>query len=219
MPSKARARFDENSKDVTRLLEIHKDVAGDARGRKWGVEVLNKSGIILVCAFWEAYIEDVATEGLDALINIPDPSKLPLDLKKQIAKGIKSSPNDLSPWDLAGTNWKNSLSSNLASAKQKLIGNWNTPKSHNVRDLFATGLGIPDVTASWTRKWLSADSAKKKLDKFVVLRGEIAHRGKALAKVSKWEPYKFLKHAEELAGLTDDCVNRHVLSVTGLPLF
>jgi hypothetical protein len=43
MPSQARIAFENNRKDVERLMEIHGDLAGDTPGRKHGVEVLNKS--------------------------------------------------------------------------------------------------------------------------------------------------------------------------------
>ena len=68
MPSKARAAFDENCRDVDKLLEIHADIGGDQVGRRWGLEVLNKSAVVLICAYWEAYCEDVAAEGLDHLV-------------------------------------------------------------------------------------------------------------------------------------------------------
>jgi hypothetical protein len=107
MPSKAKAIFVSNCADVDRLVEIHKDIAGDAPGRKYGVEVLNKSAIVLICAFWEAYIEDVVAEGLAAIVtNAPDPGSLPEKLRKIVAKSIKTDVNELSPWALAGDGWK-----------------------------------------------------------------------------------------------------------------
>jgi hypothetical protein len=64
MPSKSRIHFDENCEDVERLLTIHQDLAGNTPGRKYGVEVLNKSAIVLICAYWEAYNEDILHEAL-----------------------------------------------------------------------------------------------------------------------------------------------------------
>ena len=120
MSTKSRKSFDENCKDVERLLAIHKDIAGHAPGRKYGVEVLNKSAIVLICAFWEAYIEDLADEALDAMVNgVADFNKLPLDLRKRLAKAVKTNPNDLSPWDLAGNGWQTALRNNLAALKHE----------------------------------------------------------------------------------------------------
>lgn len=71
MVSLARKRFDENCGDVTRLLEIHGQIAGDAPGRKYRLEVLNKSAVVLITAFWEAYCEDIAAESLLHLSHPP----------------------------------------------------------------------------------------------------------------------------------------------------
>jgi RiboL-PSP-HEPN len=68
MPSKARIAFRENVKDVQRLLDLHKDKGGIAQGRRYGLEVLNKSAIVLLTSFWEAYCEDIAAEALEHIV-------------------------------------------------------------------------------------------------------------------------------------------------------
>jgi hypothetical protein len=220
MSTKARHRFDENCEDVERLLAIHKDIAGDAPGRKYGVEVLNKSAIVLICAFWEAYLEDLADEALDAVTNgVADFTRLPMDLRKHLAKAVKTSPIDLSPWDLAGTGWQTFLRNNLAGLKQKYLEKWNTPKSYNIKVLYSLALGMADVTASWKRPYLSNAIAIKRLDDFVTLRGAIAHRGKSRVSVTKWAAQTFLSHVKELVTFTDEAVNNHVAGITGKPLF
>jgi hypothetical protein len=40
MPSKSKANFDENKKDIDQLWAIHEEVAGGGPGRKHGVDVL-----------------------------------------------------------------------------------------------------------------------------------------------------------------------------------
>ena len=78
MSSNARKAFDRNAEDVDRLLEIHQNLGGDAQGRRFRLEVLNKSAIILITAFWEAYCEDIAAEALEHVINhVPTASELP----------------------------------------------------------------------------------------------------------------------------------------------
>ena len=64
--------FRENMKDVNRLMEIHKELTGDDAGRRHGVEVLNKSAVVLITACWEAFVEDVATLGFDFLLSETD---------------------------------------------------------------------------------------------------------------------------------------------------
>ena len=56
-----------NIKEVNRLLEIHEQVSGTAPGRRRDVEILNKSGIVLLVACWESYIEDLAQLTFDTI--------------------------------------------------------------------------------------------------------------------------------------------------------
>ena len=48
MASKAEKTFDESAKDVERLMEIHKSLGGGKVGRRYRLEVLNKSAIVLI---------------------------------------------------------------------------------------------------------------------------------------------------------------------------
>lgn len=84
MASQARSAFDQNAKDIKRLLSIHADIGGDSKGRRYGLEVLNKSSIVLITAFWEAYCEDIASEALQHLVTFsPSGLALPKELKKK----------------------------------------------------------------------------------------------------------------------------------------
>ena len=56
MPSQARVAFDENVKDVQALIKLHKEKGGDSPGRRYGLEVLNKSALVLITAFWLSLI-------------------------------------------------------------------------------------------------------------------------------------------------------------------
>ena len=220
MPTQARKRFEGSCSDVKRLLAIHKDIAGDAPGRKYGVEVLSKSAIVLICAYWEAYIEDIVAEALEFTVaKVVDPAKLPLELRKIIARMVKQDPNDLTPWNLAGEGWRSVLKQNLDVALKRYLSNWNTPKSANIRALYEQALGLQDLPATWQRSWLSSTKAIRKLDDFVTLRGAIAHRGKSAQSVKKQVVNNAFAHVQELVQFTDEATNAHVKSVTGHPLF
>lgn len=220
MPSKALTTFQQNQADVNRLLEIHTQLAGDVPGRKYRVEVLNKSAIVLICAYWEAYIEDVVSEALDFLVaNAPDVTKLPVELRKFIASEIKKDPHDLSPWKMAGTGWQSVVRTNLAAAKTKHLDNWNTPKAPNIAGLCKQALGLQDLPSAWKWQKCSTATAAQKLNDFVTLRGAIAHRGKAAETVTKWHATEGLALVNNLALKTDDAINRFVLATVGKPLF
>src|SRR5690349_6530036 len=60
--SESKIIFDKLREDVIRLNEIHSDISGDQKGRKWGVEVLNRASIVFICACWESYVENLVSE-------------------------------------------------------------------------------------------------------------------------------------------------------------
>ena len=168
MPSNARAAFDKNAKDINRLLELHEATAGTDPGRKYGVEVLNKSAIVLITAFWEAYCEDIAAEGLEHIVEHAESAKaLPDELKKIIAKKLKNEQHDLAVWKIADDSWRNYLNDHLDELKEKRDRKLNTPKTEQINELFKSALGIENISKSWGRKWMSA--AKSPNDNLVAI--------------------------------------------------
>ena len=169
--------FEKNREDVERLMEIHGDLAGDAPGRKRGVEVLNKSAIVLMCAVWEAYCEDLAAEAVEHLVDhAEDATALPEALLKTIAAELESDKNDLAIWRLAGDGWKTILRSRLADITKRRNRSLNTPKSANIDALFEEAVGLAKVSASWQWRNVTAAKARTKLDGYVNQRGDVAHR-------------------------------------------
>lgn len=220
MPTDARKAFDNNCEDIRRLLDIHANVGGDAKGRRWGLEVLNKSGIILICSFWEAYCEDLAAEGLDHLVtHASNPEQLPMLLRKLVAKELREHDHELAPWSLAGDGWRTVLKDRLADLQAERNRKLNTPKSANVDELFKDALGIEHISRTWNWQGTTPVNARQRLDDFVGLRGDIAHRGKAAASVKKKDVEGFLNHVSRLVSKTGGRVNGVVRAATGLPLF
>lgn len=220
MASQARNAFDRNVKDVDRLLEIHADVGGDAQGRRFGLEVLNKSGIVLITAIWEAYCEDLAAEALEHLVtNVPSGSALPKELKQKIASDIKADKNDLAMWDLADAGWKARAKARLASLVVGRNRRLNTPKSDQIDELFAAAIGLATVSSAWNWQRMSVTQARAKLDKFVELRGAIAHRGAAASGVKKADVINYLTHIKSLVRKTGGRVNSHLKKATDRALW
>lgn len=221
MGSTARQALDDNLKDVERLLELHTQEGGTARGRRSGLEVLNKSAIVLITAFWEAYCEDIAGEALEHLVNsVPTAGKLPKDIRKIVAGELKADKNELAIWDLSDNGWRTVLRARLQRLTEHRNRKLNTPKSEQIEDLFRTALGIEHVSNSWhwSRK-MTVERAKKKLDKYVALRGEIAHRGHPDTSVEKYRVVDYYEFIKRLAAKTGGEVNRHVKDVTGSGLW
>jgi hypothetical protein len=220
VPSQARAAFEENREDVERLMKIHGDLAGDAPGRKRGVEVLNKSAIVLMCAVWEAYCEDLAAEAVEHLVDhAEDATALPKALRKTIAAELESDKNDLAIWGLAGDGWKTILRSRLADITKRRNRSLNTPKSGNIDALFEEAVGLAKVSASWQWHNVTAAKARTKLDGYVTQRGDVAHRSRAASSIKKSHATGFVKHAERLVDATDCHISTQLEAACGVPLF
>lgn len=221
MPSKARQSFDANVKDVDRLLELHTQVGGTGKGRRYGLEVLNKSAVVLITAFWEAYCEDIAAEGLEHLVKeAPSADALPKSLKKQIAKELKDDVNQIAVWDISDGKWRGYLSQRLSKLQEQRNWNLNTPKSGQIDELFENAVGIERISDVWTLSNKTGPiQARKKLDAFVSLRGNVAHRGAHDGGVMRKDVVDYFALVKSLAGKTGGKVNIHVAAITRKRLF
>ena len=221
MPSKARKAFDENLTDVDRLLELHESTGGTGRGRRFDLEVLNKSAIVLLTSHWEAYCEDIAAEALNHIVKHAKSSEdLPLTIKKLLAKELKGDSHELAVWKLADDKWRPFLLSRLEKMAEIRGRSLNTPKAAQVDELFKATIGLERVSSSWRwSKRLTVDGARKKLDRFVELRGAIAHRGSAKKSVTKAQATDYRAFLMRLSGKTGGNINTHVKKITGKSIF
>ena len=221
MGSIARTSLDENLKDVEKLMELHGQEGGPGPGRRHDLEVLNKSAVVLITSYWEAYCEDIAAEALEYIVaNSPNAAALPTEIKKIVAKEIKNSSHELEAWSLSDDGWRAFLRSRLGVLKDARDRKLNTPKCGNIDDLFLSAIGLKDATAGWDwAKKLTPIKAREKLDNYVSLRGEIAHRGNSDVSVTKAKVKDYLNLVRNAAGKTGGAVNRHVKKVTGERLF
>jgi len=221
MRSKAQEAFDQNAGDIERLLEIHQEEGGTSPGRRYRLEVLNKSAIVLITSFWEAYCEDIAAEGLEHIVKYASSADaLPKLIKQIVAKELKADHNELAVWSLSDDGWKQILQVRLQRLQDQRNRRLNTPKTQNIDELFLYALGIPHISSSW--KWarkMTVTRAREKLDKYVNLRGEIAHRGTAGQAVTKVQVEDYFNFIKQLAAKTGAAVNLHVKKITGRPLW
>lgn len=220
MPSKARAAFDENVKDIDKLLALHAIEGGDQPGRRYGLEVLNKSAIVLITSFWESYCEDIAEEALEAIVqHAPNADALPKAIQKLIAKTLKEDKNELAIWAISDDKWRNVLRSNFVALKVERNKTFATPKSFNVNELFESALGLTNMSSCWKWEKMTTIQATTKLNNFVSKRGDIAHRGSSTSTVKKSEVVAYLNHIKKLAAKTGGAVNKHVKAITGQSLW
>jgi hypothetical protein len=220
MGSQARRSFDANCQDIDKLLQVHRELTGTKPGRRYAVEVLNKSGIVLLTSFWEAYCEDVAAEALERLVSdSPDATALPIALQKLIAKELKADPHELAIWQLADDRWRTTLQARLIQLQESRNRKLNTPNAENIDDLFRSAVGIEKISSSWYWSGMSAVQARGKLGKLIELRGEVAHRGQAAAGVRKTDVRSYYTHIKYLVGKTGGRVNSTVKKATGRGLW
>lgn len=220
MPSAARKAFDASCQDIDRLLKVHTDLGGKAPGRRYGLEVLNKSAVVLITAFWEAYCEDLASEALQHLVSHAIAAdQLPEALRKQVAKELIRDPHELAVWQVAGDGWRQVLQARLAALKTDRDRKLNTPRTSNINELFEQAVGIQKISTSWLVAGHKAASAATRIDHFVTLRGEIAHRGKALRSVRRTDVVEYYELVKMIASKTGGRVNTTVKAATGSSLW
>lgn len=220
MASKARRAFDSNATDIERLLEIHSNLGGDQRGRRYRLEVLNKSAIVLITSFWEAYCEDLAAEAVKHLVkHSKSPDALPKEVKKLVAKELEADNDQLAVWQLADDGWRLLLEARLERLQTARNRKLNTPKAAQIDELFLTAVGLNKVSSAWYWQHMSAQQARDKLDGYVTLRGEIAHRGAPASACSRQQVVDYFGFAQRVVGKTGGRVNTHVAKVTGKSLW
>ena len=220
MPSLARKAFDENTQDIERLIELHSMTGGTETGRRYGLEVLNKSAIVLITAFWEAYCEDVAAEGLTHIVeHTTSADALPKAIKQRVAAELKQHPHELELWKVADDGWRQYLNERLENFREVRNRKLNTPKTANIDELFLSAVGIEKISRAWRWAKMSHPQASKKLDGFVELRGAIAHRGQHSASIKKVQVEDYFGFVKRLAAKTGGRVQSHVKHITGRPLW
>jgi hypothetical protein len=217
--SRAHDVFLENVKDIQRLWTLHKEQTGTSRQRLPMRNIINRSIIILVTAYWEAFCEDLASEGLDHLIaNCASPEEIPLELRKGIAKDLKRDLHELAIWTLAGDNWRAVLNDRKKIFEVERNRGFNTPKAEFIDRLFRQSLGIKRISEGWSWEGVTAEGARAALDNFIELRGKIAHRGTIDEPLSKVRVKTYVAHVNRLAYCTASSVSEVMWHATGRAL-
>ncbi len=213
-------QFETRDKEIVRLLEIHQKISGTGRGYKTNVKVLHKSAFVLITAFWEGFCEDLAEEGLVHLVeHLPSPTKLPKHLRKRIAKELMDEKDETAAWKLAEGGWRSVMRTRMDDLTEERNRRLNTPKTEQIRTLFAESIGLPNVDRHWVWSGMSSVRAAERLDEYVTLRGAIAHRGDVTdQELRKKQVLKYQQHVKGLARTTYQAVAEHVELSTGTPL-
>ena len=140
----------DSTDEVSRLVEIHTQVAGTRRGKKGGVEVLNKSAIVLLVACWESFVEELAITGFDYLLKHAKRVDIfPNKVLALAAKNLRQSSDEMKVWKLAGSGWKQVLRNHRGRIVKKHTEPFNTPREANINKLFESLLGLKRISKDW----------------------------------------------------------------------
>src|SRR5690606_1402669 len=142
MPSKSYINFLHIRMDVLKLIETHTFYTKTKPNQK-SLGHLTRSAIVMLCAAWERYNEDLLLEAIDKICDsITDNKLLNNKIKNSSSSQVKLDKNDNKPIELAGYGW-NTVWKSYAAIETKLL---HTPKSNNHTALIDTYLGIQDYT-------------------------------------------------------------------------
>ena len=206
----------QNLEDVARLMEIHEELTGTERGRRYGVEVINDASVVFVVACWEAFVEDSARQAIQHYVSrARKPKDLPKVVLRSVAANLRKDKNEIRVWDLAANGWETIVKDYEDQIIARYLGSFNTPKVNNVKDLYRKLIGLDDVTDEWRWPRMSSTSAKTRLNKLVATRGAIAHRGDPVEKVTKDYVLKRVNFVIRLSIRTSNVVRKHVQTETG----
>ena len=229
MASLARNAFDENSRDIQRLLDVWGEFEGLANEVPQDDDeieipatqiVFLKSIIILLVSYWEAYLEDIAEEALKHIIQkVENSNKLPKELKKEIAKELNNEKDDLAVWKLCGDNWRQLCLKRFDVLTENRNRNFNSPKSHLTNEFIQKAIGLENITSVWKTNTLNSKECSKRLDDIIALRGAIAHRGNVTRKITLESVGEDVEFIKKLVAKTGGAINTFVKKTTNIPLW
>lgn len=214
--SNAKDAFEIRISDIHRLFTIHETIAGTAPGRRFELEVLNKSAILFISAYWEKYIEEMVTEAFEFMLKECDnPAVFPPKARAIVAKPLREAQDENRIWELAGDGWKTILRKNKQKVLEELVLTLNTPSYKNIDEVAAKVIGLRSLSSMWKWKSMSAQNAKDRLEKLINVRGSIAHTGSHDSPVRKKDAEDYLNFIEALVSKTDHAVYNYIRIVAG----
>ena len=167
MPSKSYIDFLELLHDVELLRLTHIHYSKGLKGKK-NLGYLTRSAIIMLCAAWERYNENLLLETIDIILQTNIVAQnLPKHTKQYLSEKVKENKNNIYPIELADNGWKNLWKGYAINETDAL----NTPNPDKLNTLYKRLLGIEDYTSFWTK------NSTIEISNFIKIRGEIAHNG------------------------------------------
>lgn len=141
--------LDANLQDVNELLSIPKLIPG----HRYKILQINKTAIVFITASFEIFIESLAEEAFNYLVNrCETPEDIPNKIKNIIASRFINSSDIKIPWTFAGDGWRDVLLNYSQDIVKKYVGSFNTPKPDNIDSLFLELIGLKNISLNWSYK-------------------------------------------------------------------
>jgi len=218
--------FGNTMADLDTLLKSHvdhfMDGAADGEIREESETVFIRSAVLLLCATWEAYVEDLLTASVTHLLEkTSDPDKLPTMLRRAIARKLEADKNELASWQLAGEGWRTIVKEFLSLR----VGSLHSPKSENIKRIYEEFLGL-DILECWNWTWSSKERGISDvefdrantiyfIDHMVSVRGGIAHGRPADQPITNFLLMNYGLRVHKLLDIMHNYVANHLESLTG----
>lgn len=217
MYSEAKQRFEANKRDIDLLWLIYKDSATTGKTNERRRSILNSAAIVFISAFWESYVEDVAMEAFDFLLaNASQADVIPAKIRTLASRKLIAAKDERVIWTLAGDGWKKVLQTHRDEVHDEWIKSFHSPKSQSVNKLFFELLEMRNLSENWVSETMPSAQATKKLDHYMTIRGNIAHRINHENKIYKNDVKDFLGHIATLIEKSDTAISIHLQSLTGV---
>ena len=207
MPSKAYNRFTANLKYVNRILGTRKGFSLPSRRELSRLNYINRSALITLCASWEQYIEDVALNSVDVLLQCTDdPLDLPPLVQKAIGTYIKNLPSDLKRLKSATTDLKSTYDTCIKQA----VRNFHSPTCKKTNTLLQQSSRVTYKVFSDPK---SCEYCKD-LDGIIKTRNKMAHRVVRYGKpITQQEVDKNMQIIHRLATNTDNHLHKYLARI------
>lgn len=209
----------ENIDEFDQLIGVHEKLYGSSPGRRVEMQVVNKSCIVLLLACWETFIEDMAENFFNQILdNSTNPFVFPDQVLASIYKEVKKR-NARDFWRVSGDGWKDAFYEHKDKVLKSYIEKnaFNTPSPNNINRLFSELVGFNSFTSSWGWKGRSSTSAdcERKLEELIKLRGSIAHRVRTASPVYKHKVDFYKMFILRLSVVSHNRLQDHVVQLTG----
>jgi hypothetical protein len=139
-------------------------------------EAIYRGTILLTCAAWETFVEDLALQAIARVARRDAAGGSFTPLGQEVAVRIRAK--------MMRERFTGRDVNALLARRNVFLGSFDTPKRANVDRLFNIAFDIDGFSDCWPRKSVGVNAARK-LDVLVKLRGDIAHRTKALRPLKK----------------------------------